>query len=70
MGPTILTVVQDEDYEEALYVDGVLRANKTTMFASEIAEFAGDDPIIFRFAHAEGSIEDWPMNLEDLKLTD
>jgi hypothetical protein len=70
MGWTILTVAQDEDYCEALYVDGDLRANETTIFSSEIAQFAGDDPIVFRFVHAEGSIEEWPSRLEDLKLTD
>ena len=67
-----LTVVIDRDSSnECLYVDGKAWASKgeTTVYATDIAEVAGDEPIVFRHIQVDCP-DDWPDNLTDLKRTD
>jgi hypothetical protein len=63
-----VTVVTETDGQEALYVDGILKMHDETIYASDIAEYAGDGPILFRHVHVDYSTDawTWPDKLEDL----
>jgi len=61
-----ITVAQDEDYQEALYMNGTLVTSEETIFACEIAHYANGKPFILKFVQCELEGE-FPRNLTDLK---
>jgi hypothetical protein len=67
--PLHVIVVQDEDVNEALYVGGELKCSDGTVYACDIAEFAGDRLIQFSLVNVEdydSQTEDWPEHFDAL----
>jgi hypothetical protein len=62
-----VVVAIDEDYREALYVDGKLRcADGSTIYASDIADAVGSG--LMRFEHRGVKTEfEWPNDLAKLR---
>lgn len=61
-----LTIVIDEDSYECLYIDGKAWGSKgeMTVYACEIAEAAGDEPVLIRHVPIEWEHKEWPDTLE------
>lgn len=63
----VMTIVQDEDGCEALYVDRVwVETGHDNIDATEIAQQAGDKFVSIKLLHCQGSMFDWPKLLADL----
>lgn len=62
-----LTVVIDEDSNECLYIDGNSWESKgeKTVHSCDVAEAAGDQPILFRHVSIDFYHHDWPDTLEE-----
>lgn len=61
-----LTIVSDEDSRECLYIDGVAWKAKgeTTVYAVDICQAAGDQPVRLVFESIDFYHHDWPDTLE------
>ena len=61
-----LTIVIDEDASECLYIDGKSWKAKgeMTVYACDIAEAAGGEPVLIRHVPIEFRHENWPDTLE------
>lgn len=68
--PKKVTVVTDINGPEALYVDGVLKFQSETVYATDIASIAGGEPIILehRCCEFDADFWEWPEKLEDVPL--
>lgn len=66
-----ITVVINENADECLYINGKAweSTGETTVYATDIADAAGDEPILFRHVGVDWDA-DWPENLSDLPTTD
>jgi hypothetical protein len=61
-----LTVVIDDDANECLYIDGKAWASTgdITVYAGNIAEASGDEPVLIRHVSIDFHHEQWPDALE------
>lgn len=69
----ILVAIDDDTSDECLYVDGVCwkSVGETTVYASDIAEVAGTEPIVFEHREVPmleklGKDWSWPKLAGDL----
>ncbi len=65
-----IVVVTDESGFEAMYVNGDLVQSDETIFASDIAWYAGPGAVVLRhesieFVHGDENTIGWPKRLED-----
>lgn len=68
---TLTCITDTNSGDEAIYVDGVLKQTDVTIYACEIAEHAGTDPVLIR--HEICELIDglpWPEKLEDVPITE
>lgn len=61
-----IVVVTDDSGDEALYVDGVLKAWDSTIYACDIAAIAGDAVVTISHTNAGRTLSDWPKKLSDV----
>jgi len=61
-----IVVVTDESGDEALYLDGVLKAWDSTIYACDIAAIAGDAVVTVCHTNAGRTLLDWPKKLSDV----
>jgi len=63
-----ITVVQDPDYHEAIYIDGEYYFDENTIFACEIAKIADGKPFKLEFHHCHEFPDAWPTYIDNLTL--
>jgi len=61
-----IVVVTDDSGDEALYLDGVLKAWDSTIYACDIAAIAGDAVVTVCHTNAGRTLLDWPKKLSDV----
>jgi hypothetical protein len=61
-----IVVVTDDSGDEALYLDGVLKAWGSTIYACDIAAIAGDAVVTVCHTNAGRTLLDWPKKLSDV----
>jgi hypothetical protein len=61
-----IVVVTDDSGDEALYLDGVLKAWDSTIYACDIAAIAGDAVVTISHTNAGRTLSDWPKKLSDV----
>ena len=61
-----IVAVTDDSGDEALYVDGVLKAWDSTIYACDIAAIAGDAVVTVSHTNAGRTLSDWPKKLSDV----
>lgn len=61
-----IVALTEEDGDEALYVDGVLTACDSTIYACDIAEAAANATVTFSHRNVEQSVSVWPKKLSDV----
>jgi hypothetical protein len=65
-----IIVVTDQDGNQALYLNGDLQVSDNTIYACDIAEHAGREPINFSHVNVElpeaQLCNDWPDKFEEL----
>lgn len=67
----------DDEANEAIYVDGKLKAEKPTFYMWEVAKAAGRGPVKLRHHNIDNSDDEsnavyyqWPKRFSDLKVKD
>lgn len=61
-----IVVVTDDSGDEALYLDGVLKAWDSTIYACDIAAIAGDAVVTVCHTNAGRTLLDWPKKLSNV----
>ena len=61
-----IVVVTDDSGDEALYLDGVLKAWDSTIYACDIAAIAGDAVVTVCHTNAGRTLLNWPQQLSDV----
>jgi hypothetical protein len=61
-------VVNDDNNEQALYVDGLLKGMDSTIYACDIVDEIGDSPFTLSQKNLDGAVSDWPETLAELEL--
>jgi hypothetical protein len=64
-----IVVVTDDSGDEALYLDGVLKAWDSTIYACDIAAIAGDAVVTVCHTNAGRTLLDWPKKLSDVSAS-
>lgn len=55
---------------QAIYVDGVLELADDSIYAGELADVAGDEPVRLECLLVEPTGEPWPRGLDDLTIVE
>lgn len=63
---TITIVTELENYDQAIYINGILKYSQDSIYANEIAEFTNGEPVIIEAINVELANDEFPEVLNTI----